>query len=121
MVYITKGESKMIEIQYSQGTYYTETEILHRWFAIEDGQRIGELYVDIDREIIMNISVIPARRGEGIARSLYEAADGQLDDLKHAPAAACTSEGQAFAEAMGGEIADEMDELADYYEMIEEN
>ena len=30
-------------------------------------------------------------------------------------------EGQAFAEAMGGEIADEMDELADYYEMIEEN
>lgn len=56
-----------------------------------------------------------------IARSLYEAADGQLDDLKHAPAAACTPEGQAFAEAMGGEIADEMDELADYYEMIEEN
>ena len=37
------------------------------------------------------------------------------------PAAACTPEGQAFAEAMGGEIADEMDELADYYEMIEEN
>ena len=33
----------MIEIHYSQGTYYTETEILHRWFAIEDGQRIGEL------------------------------------------------------------------------------
>ena len=77
----------MIEIQYSQGTYYTETETMHRWFAIEDGQRIGELYVDIDREIIMNISVIPARRGEGIARSLYEAADAQLDDLKHAPAA----------------------------------
>ena len=98
-------------IQYSTGTYYNEPDEYHRWFAIEDGERIGELYVDIDREIIMNIDVTPDRRGEGIARALYEAADAQLDSLKHAPEAACTPEGLAFAQAMGGEVADDMDEL----------
>lgn len=107
-------------IEYSIGTYYTETTPMHRFFAIEDGERIGELYVDIDREIIMNIEVIPSRRGEGIARSLYGAANAKLANLKHAPAAACTAEGLAFAEAMGGEIADEMDELSDYYEAMED-
>ena len=108
----------MITIEYSTGTYYTETEILHRWFAIEDGERIGELYADVDREIIMNIEVIPGRRGEGIARSLYEAADQMLDHLKHAPAGGCTPEGLAFAQAVGGEVADDMDELKDLHEAL---
>ena len=108
----------MITIEYSTGTYYTETEILHRWFAIEDGERIGELYADMDREIIMNVEVIPSRRGEGIARSLYEAADAQLANLQHAPAAACTPEGLNFARAMGGAVADDMDELADFNDFM---
>ena len=108
----------MITIEYSTGTYYTETEILHRWFAIEDGERIGELYVDMDREIIMNIEVIESRRGQGIARSLYEAADQMLDHLKHAPAGGCTPEGLAFAQAVGGEVADDMDELKDLHEAL---
>ncbi len=70
----------------------------------------------------MNISVIPARRGEGHRpQPVRGSRRSARRFLKHAPAAACTPEGQAFAEAMGGEIADEMDELADYYEMIEEN
>lgn len=101
----------MTTIEYSTGTYYGETDILYRWFAIDNGERIGELYVDIDREIIMNIEVNADRRGEGIARALYEAADAQLDELKHAPEAACTPEGLAFAQAMGGEVAEDMDEL----------
>ena len=108
----------MITIEYSQGTYYQETETLHRWYAIEDGERIGELYVAIDTEIIMNIEVIESRRGEGIARSLYEAADQMLDHLKHAPAGGCTPEGLAFAQAVGGEVADDMDELKDLHEAL---
>ena len=108
----------MIAIQYQQDTYYDETEIQHCWFAIEDGERIGELYVAIDTEIISNIEVIPSRRGEGIARSLYEAADQMLDHLKHAPAGGCTPEGLAFAQAMGGEVADDMDELKDLHEAL---
>lgn len=106
-------------VEYSTGTYYTETATLHRWFAIEAGERIGELYVDIEREIIMNIWVDPTRRGEGIARALYEAADEQLNELRHAPEAACTPEGLAFARAMGGEVAEDMDELH-YYDTDEE-
>lgn len=109
----TRDMSKSYSIEYSIGTYYTETTDMHRWFAIEDGERIGELYVDMDREIIMNIEVNADRRGEGIASALYEAADAQLNSLKHAPAAGCTPEGQAFAQAMGGEVAEWMDELGD--------
>lgn len=108
----------MITIDYSTGTYYSEAEILHRWFAIEDGERIGELYVAIDTEIILNVEVSEDRRGEGIARSLYEAADQMLDHLKHAPAGGCTPEGLAFAQAVGGEVADDMDELKDLHEAL---
>ena len=108
----------MITIEYSIGTYYTETTDMHRWFAIEDGERIGELYVDMDREIIMNIEVSEDHRGKGIARSLYEAADQMLDHLKHAPAGGCTPEGLAFAQAAGGEVADDMDELKDLHEAL---
>ncbi|HTW17062.1 MAG TPA: GNAT family N-acetyltransferase [Nocardioides sp.] len=109
-----------MEITYSTGTYYGEAETLHRWFAVIDGEQVGELYVAIDTEIIMNIEVDAAHRGEGIARALYEAADAQLVELRHAPAAACTPEGLAFAEAMGGPVADDMDELATYHEMMED-
>ncbi|GAB3622599.1 hypothetical protein GCM10027418_06810 [Mariniluteicoccus endophyticus] len=100
------------DIEYSTGTYYGESDILHRWFAIEDRERIGELYVDVEREIIMNIEVNRDRRGEGIARSLYEAAAEMLPLIQHAPAAACTPEGLAFAQAVGGAVADDMEELA---------
>ena len=109
----------MITIDYSQGTYYAETGTMHRWFAIEDGEKVGELYVAIDTEIVMNIEVTPNRRGEGIARSLYKAADAQLDNLKHAPAAGCTSEGLAFAQAVGGEVADDMAELDDFNDFMD--
>lgn len=109
-----------MEITYSTGTYYGEAEIMHRWFAVIDGEQVGELYVAIDTEIIMNVEVDEAHRGEGIARALYVAADAQLAELKHAPAAACTPEGLAFAEAMGGAVADDMDELATYHEMMED-
>ena len=108
----------MIAIQYQQDTYYDETEIQHCWYAIDSGTRIGELYVAIDTEIISNIEVSEDHRGKGIARSLYEAADQMLDHLKHAPAGGCTPEGLAFAQAVGGEVADDMDELKDLHEAL---
>ncbi len=100
------------EITYSIGQYYSEAGDNHRWFAIADGERIGELYVDMTTEVIMNVEVDEAHRGEGIARALYEAADAQLAGLKHAAAWGCTPEGAAFAEAMGGEYATDEDMAA---------
>lgn len=100
------------EITYSVGTYYSEAGDRHRWFAIADGERIGELYVDMTTEVIMQIEVEKAHRGEGIARALYEAADAQLASLKHAATWGCTPEGAAFAEAMGGETATDEDMAA---------
>lgn len=100
-------------IEYSIGTYYDEDGLLYRWFAIDDetGDRIGEMYVDIDRQIIMAVDVIPERRHEGIATALYDAADAILDNLMHAPEEACTAEGLAFSEYVGGDRADDMAEL----------
>jgi hypothetical protein len=100
-----------MEITYSTGTYYDEAETLHRWFAIEDGERVGELYVSMATSVIMNIEVNADRQGEGIARALYEAATAQMT-IKHAPVWACTPEGAAFAEAMGGEVATDEDMAA---------
>lgn len=98
-------------IDYSQGTYYQEADLLHRFFAIEDGVQIGELYIDIDRLIIMNIDVDQDRRGEGIARALYTASVAKLGEVLHAPEEARTPEGHGFAQAVGGPVADDMEEL----------
>lgn len=105
-------------IEQSIGTYYGEAGDMIRFFAIEDGKRIGEMYIDIDRHIIMQIEVDEDRRGEGIATALYEAADAAIDDLMHAPEAACTAEGLAFSQSVGGDRADDMDELADYHDAM---
>ncbi|MCO6688349.1 GNAT family N-acetyltransferase [Cutibacterium avidum] len=101
------------DLEYSIGTYYTETTDMHRWFAVdtETGERIGELYADLDRHIIMNVEVNEDHRGEGIATALYETAAAQLGDLLHAPEAACTPEGLEFSQAVGGDRADDMAEL----------
>lgn len=112
--------NKGYSIEQGIATYPGETEDMHRFQAVEDGRVIGSLYADIDRQIIMNVEVEQDRRGEGIARALYEAADEALDSLKHAPAAACTPEGLRFAQAMGGEVADDMDELDTYHDVMDE-
>lgn len=106
-------------IEQSIGTYYGEGQYI-RFFAIEDGVKIGGMWIDADRHIIMQIEVDEDRRGEGIATALYEAADAEVEDLMHAPGAACTPEGLAFSQAIGGERADDMDELADYHDAMAE-
>lgn len=96
--------------------YPGETTDLLRWAAIDGGEVIGELYVDMERHIIMNVEVDADRRGEGIATALYDAAAAELDDLMHAPEEACTPEGLAFSRYVGGARAEDMEELAEAHE-----
>lgn len=89
-------------IAYEIGTYYSETTPLHTWKIADDQGVAAELYVSIETGEIMNVEVRTCRRGEGLARALYEAADRQIT-VYHAPASHRTPEGHAFAEAVGGD------------------
>lgn len=92
-----------MEITYRTGKYYTEeTGEYHIIETHEEGQLIGELYADITTGQIMQIEVNEDRRGEGIARAMYEYAETKFD-IFHSPDEHCTPEGLAFKEAMGGE------------------
>src|SRR5690606_12150820 len=97
-------------ITYRTGQYSDTDPVSHIWEACEGGQVIGELYVSVERGEILNIWVDPARRGEGIARRLYEAATAQMTTAQmtvyHAPVAHRTPEGDAFARAVGGPTAE---------------
>lgn len=52
-----------MEITNRQGTYYEETEIMNIFEAHENGQLIGEMYLDINTGQIMQIEVNENRRG----------------------------------------------------------
>ena len=96
-----------MNINQTRGTYYGDTTDNHI-FTITDEQGIAaELYINTEHLVIANIEVREDRRGEGLARALYEHADTTLDGIYHMPAWGCTPEGQAFAEAMGGDILDD--------------
>ncbi len=73
------------------------------WTLTIDGETIGHLDAHTSG-LILNIEVDDAHRGEGHARHLYENADIALH---HVPAWGRTYEGNAFAEAMGGEVMDD--------------
>lgn len=70
--------------------------------AHHDGEMVGELYWDFQTGQIMWVHVDADRQGEGIARALYEYAEG-IFDIYHSPDEHCTPEGLAFKDAMGGE------------------
>lgn len=75
------------------------------WAVIEDGEQVA--FLDAHRSgLILNVEVIESRRGEGLARSLYEHAD-ETHGLYHVPVWGRTQEGDEFAEAMGGETMDD--------------
>ena len=95
----------METIAYSTGTYYEETEILHTWKISDESGVAAELYVSMETGEIMNIETRSDRRGEGLARALYEAA-GETMPVFHAPESHRTPEGDAFARAVGGESLD---------------
>lgn len=89
-------------ITYRIGDYYGEGIDRHVWEITDADGIAAELYVDITTGEILNIEVRKDRRGEGLARDLYETAATQID-IYHAPVAHRTPEGDAFAEAVGGD------------------
>ncbi|MFF3324989.1 GNAT family N-acetyltransferase [Streptomyces sp. NPDC002889] len=93
----------LLTITNRTGDYYGDGSSNHIWETHDsDGTLIAELYVSTARNEIMNIWVAEDHRGEGHARALYETATDQMD-VFHAPAAHRSPEGNAFAEAVGGE------------------
>lgn len=78
------------------------------WAATIDGTEVAWLSVWTANREIANIDVVDARRGEGIARTLFEHADRQVG-IYHTIAAHRTAEGDLFAEAVGGDtIAEDL-------------
>lgn len=84
------------------GDYYGDATHNHIWEITDETGVVAELYVSTDRHEIMNIEVRADRRGEGLARALYETAAREMP-IYHAPAAHRTAEGNAFALAVGGD------------------
>lgn len=96
----------MEEIETRTGSYYGDTTHNHIWEIRDENGIAAELYVATENRMIMNITVRPDRRGEGLARRLYEEAS-KTGTIYHVPAWGCTHEGLRFAEAMGGETLDD--------------
>lgn len=94
------------EITTRRGDYYGDSSDCLIW-EVRDAEGIAaELYIDAEHRMIMNVEVREDRRGEGLARDLYEAASA-TGTIYHVPAWGRTLEGDAFAEAMGGEVMDD--------------
>ncbi len=88
------------------GDYYGDGSNNLIWEVTDETGLAAELYIDATHRMIMNIEVRCDRRGEGLARDLYETATA-TGVIFHVPAWGCTVEGLAFAEAMGGEVMDD--------------
>lgn len=90
------------EITYRTGHYYGEAEMLHI-FEVTDEQGVAsELYVTMDHLEVVSVETRKDRQGEGLARSLWEAANAKLGEVYHSLPAHRTEEGDAFARAVGG-------------------
>lgn len=89
-----------------RGDYYGEGDY-HVWEITDEDGTAAELYVHPESHLIMNIEVREDRRGEGLARALYQRAETDLGTIYHVPAWGCTPEGAAFAEAIGGPVLDD--------------
>ena len=95
-------------ITYRTGSYYSETDTDNHIWEISDEQGIAsELYVSISDAEVMQIETREDRRGEGLARQLWDAANAQLGIVYHSLPAHRTPEGEAFASAVGGESVTE--------------
>lgn len=102
------------KVTYSIGPYPGETTDLHTWTITDEHGEAAALYADLTTGEICNIEVAPRRRGEGLARLLYETAAAQIT-IYHQPDHHCTPEGLAFKRAVGGEtIPDHLAYTADY-------
>jgi GNAT superfamily N-acetyltransferase len=94
------------EITARTGDYYGDGTSNLIWEIRDTDGLAAELYVNAEHRMIMNVEVREDRRGEGLARALYEAAQA-TGTVYHVPAWGRTPEGDAFAAAMGGETMDD--------------
>ena len=83
--------------------------------ATIDGAEVSELVIDSATRKVANVETLTAYRGQGIARSLWTAANAEAE-CYHAVEHHRTDEGELFAQAVGGEtIAPELDHIANCY------
>lgn len=92
-------------VQHRTGDYYGDGSRNLIWEIRDDQGIAAELYVSVERHEIMNIETREDMRGQGLARRLYTTANEQVG-IFHAPVAHRTEEGNAFAETVGGPVAD---------------
>lgn len=90
-----------MEITSRTGDYYGDGSHNLIWEIADEQGVAADLYISVDRHEIMNVEVRSDRRGEGLARALYETA-ASTTDIYHAPVAHRSEEGDAFARAVGG-------------------
>lgn len=96
-----------MNITQTRGPYHGDQTDNHIFTITDEHGTAAELYIDTTHLVIMNIEVREDRRGEGLARALYEHADHALGGIYHMPEWGCTPEGAGFAEAMGGDTLDD--------------
>ncbi len=75
------------------------------WTITIDGEQVAEL-AHHTSGLILSVDTDPEHRGQGYARALYEAADA-AHGLLHVPTWGRTEDGDAFADAMGGDTMDD--------------
>jgi len=76
-----------------------------------DGEIVSHLDILTATRVVANIETFAGWERRGFARALWEAANAEADVL-HAQDHHRTPEGDAFAEAMGGDVMDDEDAIA---------
>ena len=84
----------------------TEAEGTITYAAIVDGDQVSFLDIDAETRQVWNVETADDFQGQGFARSLWEAANVEAECF-HALDHHRTAEGDAFAQAVGGETIDE--------------
>jgi hypothetical protein len=77
-----------------------------------DGETVSHLDITTGTRVVANVETATGHERRGYARQLWEAANAEAEVL-HAQMHHRTAEGDAFAQAMGGETADETTDYID--------
>ncbi len=83
----------------------TETAEAISYAMVIDGETVSHLDVDPGARWILHVETMPAHQGCGYARQLWDAVNAEAECF-HALDHHRTAEGDAFAQAVGGETID---------------
>lgn len=84
----------------------TEQADIITYAALVDGEQVSHLDIDAQTRMVWNVETAAGHERQGYARMLWEAASDEAE-CYHALDHHRTTEGDAFAHAMGGETIDE--------------